>query len=343
MSDFIEKNKASWAELRKLVEKARKSIKSLTPDEIGRLDVLYRRTTIHYAQASTRTRDAALIRYLGELVAAAHSIIYFPPRRSTAVRLAVFLRSGFARTIGRTAKYHLISAALVLGGALVAYFLSTHDPMAAYALLPAGDVRQPGSTREQLLEMLRHGRDGGSGEKFLFASFLFQNNFSVGLMALATGILCAVPTVVLLVYNGMILGAFTAIHHQHGIYAEYWAWILPHGVTEIFAVILCGGIGLNLGHAVLGIGQADRTESLKLAGHESLRLILGVFLMLVFAAIVESFLRQSHLPTFARLLFATGTAAFWAFYCWTGVLAQRAALDTSLLTPDPVPEAPRNG
>lgn len=336
MSEFIEKNKAAWAELRKLVEKARKSIQRMTPEEIERLDVLYRRTTIHYAQASTRTRDAALIRYLGELVAAAHSIIYFPPRRSAAMRFAEFLRIGFGRSISRTAKYQVISAGLLLSGALVAYFLALHDPMAAYALLPAGDVRQPGSTQEQLLEMLRHGRDDGSGTKFLFASFLFQHNFSVGLMSLATGILCAVPTVILLVYNGMILGAFTAIHHQHGIYAEYWAWILPHGITEIFAIILCGGIGLNLGHAVLGIGHATRSESLKLAGREALRLILGVFVMLVFAATIESFLRQSHLPTYARLLFAAGTAAFWAFYCWMGHQAAR-------ITPGPAPEAPHTG
>ncbi len=107
--------------------------------------------------------------------------------------------------------------------------------------------------------------------------------------------LAGVPTVYLLIYNGMLLGAFTALHHRAGIYTDYWAWILPHGVTEISAIVLCGGVGLLLGKSVLSPGELTRTESLRRAGNEAVPVCLGIAGMLVLAAIIESYLRQSHL------------------------------------------------
>ena len=82
MSGFIARNKPDWDELEQLVRKARKSLRRLTPEELSRLDVLYRRATIHLARAATRTSDRQLVGYLNGLTSAAHSLIYLPPRRS---------------------------------------------------------------------------------------------------------------------------------------------------------------------------------------------------------------------------------------------------------------------
>jgi uncharacterized membrane protein SpoIIM required for sporulation len=324
MSDFVTRNKPDWDELESLVRRARRSVRSMSPEDLSRLDVLYRRTTIHLARAATRTRDRQLIAYLNGLTAAAHSLIYLPPRRSMFAGALRFLVEGFARVVVRQGRLHAVSAALLLGGALLAYYLSVNDILAAYALSMPGDVRQPGATREQLEEILRHGRDDGSGTKFAFASFLFQNNLKVGILAMATGVLAAVPTVLIMLLNGMLLGNFVAVHHRAGVSAEMWAWILPHGVTELGAIILCGGVGLLLGRAVVRPGELSRGDSLRLAGMEAGRTCLGVALMLVAAAIIESYLRQSHLSTGARLAFAAGTAVFWGLYFAYGYARERA-------------------
>jgi uncharacterized membrane protein SpoIIM required for sporulation len=187
------------------------------------------------------------------------------------------------------------------------------------------DARQPGSTPEQLLMHLRYGRDGAGGEKFLFASFLFQHNLKVGVLAMVTGVLAAVPTVLLMVFNGMLLGVFAAIHHEAGIRAEMWAWILPHGVTELGAIILCGGVGFLLGKAVVQPGELSRNESLLQAGREAVLTCAGVAGMLLAAALIESYVRQSHWSTEARLSFAGSTAIFWAAYIAHGVFRERAA------------------
>lgn len=323
MSQFVTRHKQEWDELAQLVERGKRSLRRLSPEERERLDELYRRTTVHLARVRTRTRDDHLISYLSHLTAAAHSLIYLPPRQSVWGGAATFVTEGFARVIMRYWRLHLISFVLVIGGGLIGFFAASSDPFVAHALWPSGDVRQPGSTPDQLLEVLRSGRDDGGGKKFFFASFLFQNNLKVSLLAMATGVLASIPTVFLLVFNGMLLGVFVSIHYQAGIRAEMWAWILPHGVTEFGAIILCGGAGLMLGRALVHPGLQSRRQSLKKAGQEAARVCCGVAVMLIAAAVIESYVRQSHWSTSSRMLFAAGTAVFWAVYFGHGAYKER--------------------
>lgn len=325
MSSFIARHKPEWEELERLVRRGRTSMRSLSPQELSRLDVLYRRTTIHLARVATRTTDRQLVGYLNDLTARAHSLIYLPPRQPIFTGALLFLYEGFARCIARHWKLHAVSAVLLLGGALIAYVICVNDVMAAYALSMPGDPRQPGASREQLEAVLRGGRDSEGGEKFVFASFLFQNNLKVGLLSMASGVLGGVPTILLMLYNGMILGSFIAVHYQAGITWEMWAWLLPHGVTELGAIILCGGVGLVLGRSIVRPGELSRTDSLRLGGREAARTAIGVALMLIAAAIIESYVRQSHLSTNQRLAFAATTALFWALYIGWGFFRERTA------------------
>ncbi|MBL8849526.1 MAG: stage II sporulation protein M [Planctomycetaceae bacterium] len=324
MSSFVARNKQDWEELELLVRRARKSMRRMSYDDLNRLDVLYRRATIHLAQVATRSTDRQLIGYLNGLTAAAHSLIYLPPRRSVFAGAGGFLVEGFARSIARNLRFHAISAALLIGGAVLAWYLCQNDVLAAYALSMPGDIRQPGSSREQLEAVLRSGRDQQGGDKFLFASFLFQHNLKVGMLSMAAGVLAGVPTVVLMIYNGMIIGSFMAMHERAGISTEAWAWILPHGVTEIGAIILCGGVGLMLGRSVVRPGELSRADSLRQAGREAALTCAGVAIMLLLAAVIESYLRQSHLSTPARFAFAAGSAVFWTLYIAFGWVRERS-------------------
>jgi len=314
MGDFVTRNKPDWDELEGLVARGRRSVQRLTPEELNRLDVLYRRVAIHLAQVRTRTRDERLAVYLNGLAASAHSLIYLPPRQGVFGSIVSFTAYGFARTIARNWPYHLASTLLLVSGAFLAYHAATHDVLAAYALLPPGDPRQPGATREQLLEALRAGREQGSGFKSMFASFLFTHNLQVGLISMGLGVLAGIPSVLLLLYNGMMLGAFVALHVQAGVGLEMWAWILPHGITELSAIALCGGVGLMLGKAVVCPGLKTRAQSLVDVGGEAARTAVGIAGMLMIAAFIESFVRQSDWSTNVRLIYAALTAVFWILY-----------------------------
>lgn len=325
MSSFVNRHKEDWEELSRLISLGNKSIRRLSSQDRERLDELYRRTTVHLARVRTQTRDQELIAYLSRLTAGAHSLIYLPPKQSILRRGLQFVVEGFGRSVMRHWRLHAASGFLLLAGILIGFFAASADPLTAHALWPASDSRQPGSTPEQLTRVLRSGRDDGGGMKFLFASFLFQHNFKVGLLAMATGILAAVPTVFLMIFNGMVMGVFVAIHYQAGIRGEMWAWLLPHGVTELGAIVLCGGVGLMLGQAIVNPGMRSRRQRLVTAGGEAALVALGVGGMLIAAAFIESFVRQSHWSTATRLVFAAGTAVFWVLYFAHGAFRERVS------------------
>jgi uncharacterized membrane protein SpoIIM required for sporulation len=249
---------------------------------------------------------------------------------------------------------HAASAVVFFGAALLGYFLSRGDLRAAYALSMPGDLRQPGSSPEQLLDVLRSGRDSGHGELFFFTSFLFQNNLKVAVLALATGVLASVPTILILLSNGLMLGQFAWLHsHSAELSREMWAWILPHGIPELGAIVLAGGAGILLGQAVLRPGDRSRAESLRRAGAEAARTAMGIAALLLLAAIVEGHLRQSRLSTDAR--FAVAAVIALALTAWlvnggrierrASLLARGGAINAAPVRPrDPphaAPESPR--
>jgi len=317
-ASYFEKAKPVWDELNALLDKARRvGARGLTAEELARLDQLYRLSTIHLAQVRLRTNNPVLLDRLNRLVARAHSYIYVAPRENPLGRAARFYAVGFARAVARTWRFHFASFLLFAAGALAVYLGTLHNDTVAYTLL-GDDVRVPGASVEQLQGVLRSGREWTAADKFQFASFLLTHNIKVGFTAFALGVLGGIPTVFLMLMNGGMVGAFAAVHHQRGVGAEMWGWLLVHGVTELTAVILCGGAGLMLGLAVLRPRYATRTQSLLAAGREAFRLVLGVVPMFVLAGIIESYVRQSHLSVTNRLLFAAATALFWAAYFRVG-------------------------
>lgn len=315
---------AVWEELADLVARMQRvGPRGLTAEELARLDRLYRVTTIHLAQARSRIQNDALLEKLNRLVGQAHSAVYVAPERRPLRRIASFYVTGFPRAVARTAWFHCVALLVFAAGTAAGYAVTMQRPLAAYAFMMALDTRLPGASADQLRDVLRSGRDSDEGERFVFASFLFTHNTKVGFTAFALGVLAGVPTIFLILLNGAMLGAFAAVHAQKGIVAELYAWLLPHGVTEISAVILCAGAGLMLGAAVVRPGFDTRRQALMRAGKEALNLLLGVIPMFILAGLAESYIRQSMFSTEQRFVFAGGVALFWTLYFLNGYARER--------------------
>ena len=104
-------------------------------------------------------------------------------------------------------------------------------------------------------------------------------------------------TVVVLFYNGVILGAIMLDYLRAGQGVFLAGWLLPHGSIEIPAILLASQAGLSLGGALIGRGRRMplRTRLQAVRG-DVVTLIGGVALMLVWAGLVEAFFSQYHSP-----------------------------------------------
>jgi len=106
-----------------------------------------------------------------------------------------------------------------------------------------------------------------------------------------------IGTIILLFYNGVVLGAIGTDYITDGQGGFLAAWILPHGSIELPAIFIAGQAGLVLAHTLFGRrSNLPLGRRLRAVAPDLVTLIGGVALLLVYAGIIESFLSQYHEP-----------------------------------------------
>jgi uncharacterized membrane protein SpoIIM required for sporulation len=303
-----------WKRLERLMDKAeRGAIGKLTDEEILAVPVLYRSTLSALSVARETSLDLGLIAYLETLSARAYFFVY-GSRSTLQGRLAGFFASDWPRAVRGLWRETLISAAMMILGAVAAAWLVGHDPEWFYAFVPAGmtDGRDPGASTETLRATLSGVDD--SGGLSAFATFLFTHNAQIALLAFALGFAFCVPSALLMLYNGATLGAFFMLFASRGLGFEVGGWLMIHGVTELFAVTLAGAAGLRIGWAVAFPGARHRLEAAAEAGRSAGTVVAGVVVMLFVAGLLEGFGRQLISDTSARYAIGAVTGVLWGTY-----------------------------
>ncbi|WP_242078030.1 stage II sporulation protein M [Brevundimonas diminuta] len=311
---FRQAREDDWRRLERLMDKAEKgSASKLTDAEILAVPVLYRSTLSALSVARETSLDQGLIDYLETLSARAYFFVY-GSRATIQDRLVAFFRTDWPAAVRGLWRETLVSTALMLLGALVAGWLVMHEPEWFYAFVPTdlSGGRDPAASTETLRATL-DGADGAQGLS-AFAAYLFTHNAQVALLAFALGFALCLPTGLLILYNGATLGAFFALFASRGLGFELGGWLLIHGVTELFAVILAGAAGLKIGWAVAFPGQKRRLDAAVEAGRTAGIAMGGVVVMLMFAGLLEGFGRQLIVDTGLRYAVAAATAVIWGLY-----------------------------
>ncbi|HWY32685.1 MAG TPA: stage II sporulation protein M, partial [Candidatus Acidoferrum sp.] len=129
------------------------------------------------------------------------------------------------------------------------------------------------------------------------AAELMTHNTKISILTLALGMTWGVGTMIMLFYNGVILGAVAVDYVRAGETKFLLGWLMPHGVIEIPAILIAGQAGLLLAFALIGHGRRTplRNRLREISG-DVVTLIFGVGLMLVWAGFIEAFLSQYHEP-----------------------------------------------
>lgn len=311
---FRREREAGWRELEALLRQIeRKGIRSLDHEQLTQLPNLYRSTLSSLSTARTTSLDQNVIAYLESLSARAYYILY-GTQVSLWKRLSLFFRRDWpaaAKSIGRET---WVSALVMLLGAVVAFVLVSANPEWYFAFVPeglAGD-RSPASATEHLRSTLYDSHDTDS--LATFATVLFSHNSRVAIFAFALGFAFGIPTAILMLYNGCVMGAFFALFTSRGLSFELGGWLIIHGATEIFAIILAGAAGMHIGKAMAFPGKKSRLTAAAEAGQRAGTLIAGVVIMLFCAGLLEGFGRQMITHDLIRYSIGILTFSLWCFY-----------------------------
>ena len=312
---FRQEREASWRTLEALVDRVQRSgLRSLAPEELARLPVLYRAALSSLSVARAIALDAALLAYLNALAARAHVVLY-GGREPFAPAFRRFWARAFPRAV-RVLRWHTLVAVLLTAlGTGVAWRELARDPARFSDFVPPAYAqgRGPEASDADLQAVLAR-RETPRSALIHFSSFLFTHNATIGLASLGLGFAAGVPTAYLVLTNGLVLGAFGWLYGSRGMGREFWAWTLPHGVTEIWAILLCAAAGLRMGQALVFPGRRSRLASLREAGDTAGVVALGCVAMFLVAGLIEGVFRQTVGEQAIRWAVAGSTFALWSAY-----------------------------
>lgn len=287
-TEFIKKNKEKWARFERILEDG-----SSSPEDLGRVFV---ETTDDLSYARTRYRNRSVRVYLNELAQRIYQGVYsgkqskeklsfwtiaapsalYLSRKEILISFLVFIVSIFIGLV--SSHYYPEFPSLILGDQYVAMTeanIENGDPMAVY-------------------------KDMDAIPMFLMIAW---NNIRVSFIVFVAGVFFSLGTIMALLRNGAMVGAFLAFFIQRDLFQESFFAIMLHGTLELSCIVLAGAAGLTLGRGILFPGSYSRLQSFLISARSGIKIMIAITPFLIIAALIESFAtRYTEVPEIIRAI-----------------------------------------
>ncbi len=322
-SRFAVRKRERWDEFRRLADRASsKGLDSFASEELPDFAARYREVAADLARARTYRADEATLARLERLVAAGHNALY-RDERSTWRSLAATVLVEFPAAIVRSRRYVLIATLAFLLPAAAGFAVMRDRPSLAAELLPDVVLRRAEAGAERQAAGKRY-VDVAAEDRPLMASGIITNNVRVATACFAGGVFLGVGSLVLLGYNGLVIGATAGHFTNAGLLGYLLEFIVGHGLLELFAIWTAGAAGFLLGRSVVVPGPLRRSDALVLSGRTAVRMIGGAAVMLLVAGLIEGFVSAGTGGYAPRLGASAASVVFLFVYLANGSRAARS-------------------
>lgn len=304
---YVVAHRAEWDRLEALARKRR-----LDGAESDELVERYQRVATHLSVIRTSAPDASVITYLSLLLSRARNRAG-GARGSSWLGVRRFVLERFPAALYRLRWWWLGTLGVNVVVTFVMMWWLLRHPNVEQSLLSPRDIDQ-----------LVHHEFSGYYSQYAashFAAEVWTNNIWVAALCLALGAL-GLPVIYLLFRNIANLAVIGSIMTRHGHAAEFWGLVLPHGMLELTAVFVAGGVGLKLFWSWVEPGDLTRAQSFAREGRTAGTVALGLVGVLAVSGLIEAFVTPSPLPTWARI--AIGVLAEATFFAYVFVVGRRA-------------------
>jgi uncharacterized membrane protein SpoIIM required for sporulation len=300
---FVATRRDHWGELEAMLRRSRRGrLRDIPAADLERFGALYREAAGDLALARRDFPDDGIATYLNDLCARAHPMLYrSPPLRPR--DLARWFAVGIPQAFRARRFYVLLSLALLCAGAVAGWLAVDLRPDLRASLVPQSGFDQ-----------LARGQVSSLPSAPLLGTVIITNNIKVAAICFLGGALAGLPTLLILLANGWMLGTIAAAVHEGGYDLAFWSLIVPHGVLELSIIVIAGATGLYVGDAILRPGLLRRSDAFSRAALGSLGLAAGTASLLVVSGVLEAYVSPSALPAWAKLLI--GAAVGTALYGW---------------------------
>lgn len=305
---YVAAHSREWVRLEQLVRQRRR-----TGSESDELVDRYQQVATHLSVIRTSAPDAEVVAYLSSLLHKAR-IAMLGARVLSWRAVGIFFAQQFPAALYRMRYWWLgCMAGNVVVTALLMWWLIDHPEVEQTLLSP-----------QEVDDLVSNDFESYYSEHAAsaFATRVWLNNAWVSALCIVLGIL-GLPVLWLLFQNVLNVAVIGSIMTRHDRADLFWGLILPHGLLELTAVFVAGGVGLRLFWSWVEPGGVSRANALARAGRTAITCALGLAAVLLVSGIIEAFVTPSPLPTWARI--AIGVLAEVAFLLYVFILGRQAA------------------
>lgn len=309
-----------WRALEAALGRARGRPDRLGPDGVLELGRLYRRAAADLALARRAFAADPVVRRLERLVGQGRVLVY-ADSDGARESIASFLATGYWRRVRERPRPLAIAALLLFLPMALAVAWGIDDPGAAIGVVPA-EFQGEGASSGDL--------GVSPDERAQLSSVIFTNNLQVAFLAFAGGALAGLGTVLVLLYNGLAIGAILGIAIENGDASVLAELIVPHGVLELTLIVVAGAAGLRVGWALVDPGPRPRKAAFTAEARRSIEIILGTAPWVVLAGLVEGFVTGTGLGVPGAVAVGLALGSLWCvLLVWRGRPASTAVPATS--------------
>lgn len=309
LTDFQRDRNLRWRRLEELIDLHDGGL--LQGEGVDELYRLYRLSASDLSYLQSRTGNPALLDRLENLVARAHARIAPPPETGRLGGLCRFVAYGFPAAMRRERKAVLLALFVFFAGGAFGALLPRIHPESAATLLSAFPHLLEQTPAEDAAE--RSSEEYDQQPDAHFSLYLFAHNAMVAVTCFALGLTFGVGTLIILFYNGMILGCTAAGYAADGVFGFFLAWVGPHGALELPAIIVASSAGLILARAEL----AGWGPHASFARRDCLALVVGAAFLLLLAGLIEGGFSQRHGPRLQTVKIVFACVMFAGLLAWT--------------------------
>ncbi|TXD81951.1 stage II sporulation protein M [Subsaximicrobium wynnwilliamsii] len=301
---FIKQNKEKWLNFEQAI--FGKTLKN--PDELASL-YIHLVNDLSYAQ--TYYPKSKTILYLNNLAAKAFQKIYKTKREDTN-RFVHFFKVEVPMIIYEYRRYVLYAFIIFLSFVAIGALSAAND--ASFVRLILGD-----SYVNMSLENIEAGdpvavyKSGSNWGSFIGITL---NNLYVGIKAFIFGIFVGLGTAMIMLYNGIMIGAFQYFFYKEGVLWESVRGIWIHGAMEIFAIVIEGAAGLILGASILFPKTYSRLTSFKMGVKNGVKILISTFPFTIAAGFLEGYVTRysNSMPNWLSVGIIVITLSLISFY-----------------------------
>lgn len=290
--DFVSLYSAEWVLFERWLntrsDVRAKKRKPLASNDISDYDfpVRYRRLCQHLSIAQQRGYSPLITDKLEMLMQRGHNVLYRPPAPRWR-RVVDFFLMEFPCLLRKNYRYFWASVLLFYVPLIGMIILLHYYPELVHSLLDPKQISEMEAMYDPASKFDALGRDNRSDLQMF--GFYILNNVSIGFRTFASGFFVGLGTIFILIFNGITIGAVAGHLTVIGSGETFWRFVVGHSGPELTAIVIAGAAGLRIGMAIVAPGRMKRVDALIEAGTVGVKLAMGIFAMLVFAAFIEAY------------------------------------------------------